>query len=95
MTVMLQAYYILDELIMAGELQETSKKGVLRVVAAQVLPAACCTMPLRPWCTGRYDGESKWRQQRLASHSNRIEPIVEAHLQSSRVRQSSWLHYGQ
>ena len=31
-----QAYYILDELIMAGELQETSKKAVLRVVAAQV-----------------------------------------------------------
>jgi len=30
-----KAYYILDELIMAGELQETSKKGVLRVVAAQ------------------------------------------------------------
>ena len=30
-----QAYYILDELVMAGELQETSKKAVLRVVAAQ------------------------------------------------------------
>merc|ERR1712195_104257 len=30
-----KAYYILDELITAGELQETSKKGVLRVVAAQ------------------------------------------------------------
>merc|ERR1711966_21980 len=30
-----KAYYILDELIMAGELQETSKKGGLRVVAAQ------------------------------------------------------------
>ena len=49
-SVMLQAYYILDELIMAGELQETSKKGVLRVVAAQVLSAAGCTMPLRTWC---------------------------------------------
>merc|ERR1711934_766563 len=30
-----KAYYILDELIMSGELQETSKKAVLRVVAAQ------------------------------------------------------------
>jgi len=30
-----KAYYILDELIMCGELQETSKKAVLRVVAAQ------------------------------------------------------------
>jgi len=30
-----KAYYILDELIIAGELQETSKKAVLRVCAAQ------------------------------------------------------------
>jgi len=30
-----QAYYILDELLIAGELQETSKKAVLRVCAAQ------------------------------------------------------------
>eukprot|EP01132_Coremiostelium_polycephalum_P001963 gene1963-2409_t len=29
------AYYILDELIMAGELQETSKKTVLRLIAQQ------------------------------------------------------------
>jgi AP-1 complex subunit sigma 1/2 len=32
-----KAYYILDELIIAGELQETSKKAVLRVCAAQDL----------------------------------------------------------
>ena len=32
-----KAYYILDELIMAGELQETNKKAVLRSVAAQVM----------------------------------------------------------
>eukprot|EP00741_Cyanophora_paradoxa_P006495 tig00001003_g6287.t1 len=30
-----KAYYILDELVIAGELQETSKKTVLRVTAAQ------------------------------------------------------------
>jgi len=30
-----KAYFILDELIMAGELQETSKKTVLRLVAQQ------------------------------------------------------------
>eukprot|EP00823_Brevimastigomonas_motovehiculus_P006265 TRINITY_DN511_c0_g1_i1.p1 TRINITY_DN511_c0_g1~~TRINITY_DN511_c0_g1_i1.p1 ORF type:complete len:155 (+),score=12.53 TRINITY_DN511_c0_g1_i1:48-512(+) len=30
-----KAYYILDELLIAGELQETSKKQVLRVCAAQ------------------------------------------------------------
>ena len=30
-----QAYYLLDELIIAGELQESSKKAVLRVCAAQ------------------------------------------------------------
>ena len=31
-----QAYYILDEVLLAGELQETSKKSVARVIAAQV-----------------------------------------------------------
>jgi AP-1 complex subunit sigma 1/2 len=30
-----KAYYILDELVIAGELQETSKKAVLRVCAQQ------------------------------------------------------------
>lgn len=30
-----KAYFILDELIMAGELQESSKKTVLRIVASQ------------------------------------------------------------
>lgn len=30
-----KAYYILDELLIAGELQETSKKSVLRVCASQ------------------------------------------------------------
>ena len=30
-----KAYYLLDELIIAGELQESSKKAVLRVCAAQ------------------------------------------------------------
>lgn len=30
-----KAYYILDEILMAGELQESSRKSVLRVCAAQ------------------------------------------------------------
>lgn len=30
-----QAYFILDEVLMAGELQESSKKSVARVIAAQ------------------------------------------------------------
>jgi AP-1 complex subunit sigma 1/2 len=30
-----KAYYILDEVLIAGELQETSKKSVARVIAAQ------------------------------------------------------------
>mmetsp|Transcript_61395 Transcript_61395/g.194354 ORF Transcript_61395/g.194354 Transcript_61395/m.194354 type:complete len:157 (+) Transcript_61395:903-1373(+) len=30
-----KAYYILDEVIMAGELQETNKKAIARVIAAQ------------------------------------------------------------
>jgi hypothetical protein len=32
----LQAYFILDEVLIAGELQETNKKAVLRLVTAQV-----------------------------------------------------------
>ena len=31
----LQAYYILDELLISGEHQETSKKTILKVTAAQ------------------------------------------------------------
>jgi AP-1 complex subunit sigma 1/2 len=31
----LQAYYILDEVLIAGELQESSKKSVARVITAQ------------------------------------------------------------
>jgi len=30
-----KAYFLLDELIIAGELQETSKKSVLRTIAQQ------------------------------------------------------------
>lgn len=30
-----KAYYILDELLLAGELQESSKKGVLRCIGQQ------------------------------------------------------------
>ncbi|KAI7532401.1 hypothetical protein KC317_g19507, partial [Hortaea werneckii] len=30
-----KAYFILDELLLAGELQESSKKNVLRVIGAQ------------------------------------------------------------
>ena len=32
-----KAYFILDELLLGGEVQETSKKNVLRSVAAQDL----------------------------------------------------------
>lgn len=31
-----QAYYILDEILIAGELQESSKKTVARLISAQV-----------------------------------------------------------
>ena len=30
-----KAYYVLDELLIAGELQESSRKAVLRVIAQQ------------------------------------------------------------
>jgi hypothetical protein len=32
----MKAYYILDELLIAGELQESSKKTVARLISAQV-----------------------------------------------------------
>ena len=32
----IQAYYVLDEILIAGELQESSKKNVARLIAAQV-----------------------------------------------------------
>lgn len=32
-----KAYFILDELVLGGELQETSKKNVLKAIAAQDL----------------------------------------------------------
>ena len=32
----LQAYFILDEILIAGELQESNKKAVLRLVTTQV-----------------------------------------------------------
>jgi len=32
----MKAYYILDELLIAGELQESSKKSVARLISAQV-----------------------------------------------------------
>ena len=31
----MQAYYVLDEILIAGELQESSKKNVARLIAAQ------------------------------------------------------------
>jgi hypothetical protein len=33
----LQAYFILDEILIAGELQESNKKAVLRLVTTQVV----------------------------------------------------------
>jgi hypothetical protein len=34
--IMLQAYFMLDEMLLAGELQEPSKKAVTRVIEVQV-----------------------------------------------------------
>lgn len=46
----LQAYYILDEVLIAGELQESSKKSVARVIATQVSPRcfSICGLGGRP-----------------------------------------------
>ena len=46
----MKAYYILDELLIAGELQESSKKTVARLISAQVyfflVPMHLETFPL-------------------------------------------------
>lgn len=38
-----KAYFILDEFLLAGEIQETSKKQVLKAIAAQDLIQEVCT----------------------------------------------------
>lgn len=38
-----QAYYILDELLLAGELQESSRRTIARLVAAQVWFVTNCS----------------------------------------------------
>ena len=38
----IQAYYIFDELVVSGEIAETSKKGVFKAVAEQDLMEEVC-----------------------------------------------------
>ena len=41
----LKAYYILDELLVGGEIQETSKKDIIRAISAQdMLQEVCMTL---------------------------------------------------
>ena len=41
----LKAYYILDELLVGGEIQETSKKNIIRAISAQdMLQEVCMTL---------------------------------------------------
>ncbi len=41
-----KAYFMLDELILSGELQETSKKNVLKAITAQdLLQEVVCLLP--------------------------------------------------
>ena len=37
-----KAYFVLDELLIGGEVQETSKKSVLKAIAAQVIVFKLC-----------------------------------------------------
>ena len=41
-----KAYYMLDELLIAGEIQETSKKNVLKAIAAQDMLQEVLSMPM-------------------------------------------------
>jgi hypothetical protein len=45
----MQAYYILDEILIAGELQESSKKNVARLIAAQVCILTFVKLFIFPW----------------------------------------------
>ena len=40
-----KAYFILDELLIGGEIQETSKKSILKALAAQDLLQEVCWKP--------------------------------------------------
>lgn len=40
-----KAYFILDEFILGGEVQETSKKNVLKAVSAQDVMQEVCSLP--------------------------------------------------
>lgn len=43
-----KAYFMLDELLLGGEVQETSKKNVLKAIAAQDLMQEVCTLNTSP-----------------------------------------------
>lgn len=60
-----KAYYMLDELLIAGEVQETSKKNVLKAIAAQDM--------LQEVCSSFLDQSSKLTHSSLISpHSNKM-----------------------
>lgn len=53
-----KAYYMLDELLIAGEVQETSKKNVLKAIAAQDMLQEVCNhltvCRMHPGCVHRF-----------------------------------------
>ena len=65
-----KAYYMLDELLIAGEIQETSKKNVLKAIAAQDMLQEVLSMSILilisvsmyvPACDVTTDGRVFWR----------------------------------
>lgn len=66
-----QAYYILDELVIAGELQESSKKTVARLIAAQVLF-------IHTWCISQVTMQYSSLILKLDPVNNLQDSLVEA-----------------
>jgi hypothetical protein len=63
-----KAYFILDELLLAGEMQESSKKNVLRVISQQdsLEDIEVCTARVSFLCFFLYEG-FKWEKKGLIS----------------------------
>lgn len=56
-----KAYFILDEFLMGGEVQETSKQTVNRCIEASDMLQEVRCAPMMHWCTMQRRACIKWR----------------------------------
>ena len=70
-----KAYYILDEILLAGELQESSKKGVLRCISQQdsledmEVSNWCCEVRSPVPADARRSPRSRTKSRKSCSHN--------------------------